>query len=144
MLFLYLAKYTSEFKVRKLIPFFSTYTLYFTPSISITMNVRMNRLNISILPIYFSMQRNRPPPLTEPERNAQKPLPTVTNSRTTQNIHRRRNHCSISFWTCQRQAAYGGGCIFGEKQFASGSESRACLKNGTNLYYFNKIVMEAK
>ena len=32
MLFLYLAKYTSEFKVRKLIPFFSTYTLYFTPS----------------------------------------------------------------------------------------------------------------
>ena len=33
MLFLYLAKYTSEFKVRKLIPFFSTYTLYFTPSV---------------------------------------------------------------------------------------------------------------
>ena len=32
MLFLYLAKYTSKFKVRKLIPFFSTYTLYFTPS----------------------------------------------------------------------------------------------------------------
>ena len=44
----------------------------------------MNHLNINILLTYSSMQRNRPPPLTEPERNAESPLPTVMNSKTTQ------------------------------------------------------------
>ena len=32
---------------------------------------------------------NRPPPLTEPERNAVKSLPTVTNGGTAQMVHRR-------------------------------------------------------
>ena len=53
----------------------------------------------------------RPPPLTEPERNAMASLPTVTNSRTAWKGSPSDGNCSISFRTRQGQAACGGGSV---------------------------------
>ena len=61
--------------------------------------------------VLTEVSAERPPPLTEPERNAMASLPTVTNSRTAQSCSPSGGNCSISFRTRQGQAACGGGYI---------------------------------
>ena len=61
--------------------------------------------------VLTEVSAGRPPPLTEPERNAMASLPTVTNSRTAWKGSPSDGNCSISFRTRQGQAACGGGCV---------------------------------
>ena len=61
--------------------------------------------------VLTEVSAERPPPLTEPERNAMASLPTVTNSRTAQSCSPSSGNCSISFRTRQGQAACGGGSV---------------------------------
>ena len=61
--------------------------------------------------VLTEVSAERPPPLTEPERNAMASLPTVTNSRTAQSGSPSGGNCSISFRTRQGQAACGGGSV---------------------------------
>ena len=61
--------------------------------------------------VLTEVSAERPPPLTEPERNAMASLPTVTNSRTAQPGSPSGGNCSISFRTRQGQAACGGGSV---------------------------------
>ena len=61
--------------------------------------------------VLTEVSAGRPPPLTEPERNAMASLPTVTNSRTAWKGSPSGGNCSISFRTRQGQAACGGGYI---------------------------------
>ena len=52
---------------------------------------------------------NRPPPLTGPERNAIKSMPTVTNSRTAQMVHRRAAIVAFLSGPVKGKPPYGGG-----------------------------------
>ena len=61
--------------------------------------------------VLTEVSAGRPPPLTEPERNAMASLPTVTNSRTAWKGSPSDGNCSISFRTRQGQTASGGGSV---------------------------------